>query len=332
MTLRTSLYRNLDTVYCEEVGSAVLDERLLNKNGRAAVMIARDLFDWPIGTQIPRVADYAQKFQVGNGTVQGAIHVLAQMGAIQLETRGQFGTFLTGINRGQTRTVAGLGPLMGSMPLPYSPRYEGLATALYEVAGRRETPVSLNYMRGGYTRLDALMRGQVDFTVISAMAYDMVSKENTGLVAVATLPQQSYVGDHAILLHDPKAGGIADGMLVGVDPNSIDQMELTRAECNGHAVKLVEAPYTVLLDRLIRRQIDAVIWNADEVQIRHPGITIRPLQSDAGQALSLRHTQAAFITRPDRYGVMELLRDMLDPAALTAVQIEVLTGQRLPSY
>lgn len=314
----------------EEARPFVLDERLLNKNGRAAVMIARELFDWQSGTQILRVADYAHKLQVGNGTIQGALHVLVEMGAIQLETRGQFGTFLVGIDRNQTRAVAGLGPLLGSIPLPYSRRYEGLATALYEVATRRGTPISLNYMRGGAARIDALMRGQVDFTVISAMAYDLVSKNGPGLVAV--LPEGTYVGHHAILLHDAAAPGIADGMRVGVDSNSIDQVELTRAECSGRRVTMVEAPYTVLLDKLLRQEIDAVVWNADEVQVRHPGITVRPLQSEAGRDISQRHTRAALVTRADRHGVMELLREVMDPAALAAVQIEVLTGARLPSY
>lgn len=310
----------------------MLDERLLNKNGRAAVMIARELFDWQIGTQILRVADYAQKFQVGNGTIQGALHVLVEMGAIALETRGQYGTFLTGIDRNQTRSVAGLGPLLGSIPLPYSRRYEGLATALYEVAARRGTSISLNYMRGGSTRVDALMRGQVDFTVISAMACDLVQQSGNGLMAVAVLPEGTYVGDHAVLVADAAATGIVGGMTVGVDPSSIDQMELTQAECSGRQVTLLEAPYTMLLDKLLRREIDAVIWNADEIQVRHPDILVRPLQSDAGRALSRRHTRAALVARGDRHGVVELLRDVMDPAALTAVQADVLTGSRLPSY
>jgi hypothetical protein len=310
----------------------VLDERLLNKNGRAAVMIARELFDWQVGTQILRVADYAEKFQVGNGTIQGALHVLAEMGAIQLETRGQFGTFLTGIDRNQTRTVAGLGPLLGSMPLPYSRRYEGLATAFYEVAARGGASISLNYMRGGSTRGDALRRGQVDFTVISAMAFDMAGKGEPGLTAIAILPEGTYVGDHAVLLVDPAAGGIADGMKVGLDPSSIDQLELTRAECSGRRVSLVEAPYTVLLDKLLRREIDAVIWNADEVQVRHPDISVRPLQSEVGREVSRRRTRAALVARADRHGVVDLLRNVMNPAALTAVQAEVLAGQRLPSY
>jgi len=310
----------------------MLDDRLLNKNGRAAVMIARELFDWQVGTQILRVADYAQKFQVGNGTIQGALHVLVEMGAIQLETRGQFGTFLAGIDRNQARSVAVLGPLLGSIPLPYSRRYEGLATALYEVAARRGTPISLNFMRGGSTRVDALMRGQVDFTVISAMAFDLVKQTGAGLTAVAELPEGTYVGDHAILMADAAARGIADGMTVGVDPTSIDQVELTRAECGDRHIAVVEAPYTVLLDKLLRREIDAVIWNADEVQVRHPDISVRPLQSEAGRNLSRRHTRAALVARADRHGVVELLREVMDPAALSAVQTEVLTGTRLPSY
>lgn len=295
-------------------------------------MIARELFDWQVGTQILRVADYAQKFQVGNGTIQGALHVLSEMGAIQLETRGQFGTFLVGIDRNQTRAVAGLGPLLGSTPLPYSRRYEGLATALYEMAARRSTAISLNYMRGGSTRVGALMRGQVDFVVISAMAYDLTCDQEPGLTAVAILPEGTYVGDHALLMNDQADGGISDGMKVGVDPTSIDQMELTRAEVDGRRVTLVQAPYTVLLDKLLRREIDAVIWNADDVQVRHPGISVRPLQSVAGRAMNRRHTQAALVARADRHGVAELLRQVMDPAVLTAIQDEVLSGQRLPSY
>lgn len=313
-------------------GGGVLDERLLNKNGRAAVMIARELFDWQVGAQILRVADYARKLTVGNGTVQGALHLLSELGAIHLETRGQLGTYLVGIDRNQTRAVAGLGPLLGSIPLPYSRRYEGLATALYEVATRRGLSLSLNYMRGGAARIAALMRGQVDFTVVSAMAYEIALASNPELMAVAVLPQGTYVGDHALLLQNPNELGIADGMLVGVDPSSIDQVELTRAECSGRQVTMVEAPYTVLLEKLLRREIDALTWNADDVQVRHPDITVRQLRSDGGRELSRRRTEAALVTRADRHGVVELLREVMDPAALTAVQGDVLSGARLPSY
>lgn len=304
----------------------------MSKNGLAAVLIARELFDWPLGAQIPRVADYARRLGVGNGTVQEALHVLSEVGAIRLESRGHHGTFLVEIDRKQTRAVAGLGGLLGSMPLPYSRRYEGLATALYEVAAQREMPLSLNYMRGGVARLDALSRGKVDFTVVSAMAYDLGQRTQEELTLIALLPEGSYVGDHALLLADPEASAIADGMVVGVDPNSVDQVELTRAECEGRRVSLVEAPYTILLERLLRHEIDAVVWNADEVQVRHPRISVRPLQAEASTRLSRRHTRAAVVARADRPGMVELLREVLDPQRLTEVQAEVLAGRRLPSY
>lgn len=309
-----------------------VDERLMSKNGRVAVLIARELFDTPVGAQIPRVTDYARRMGVGNGTVQEALHVLTAMGAIQLESRGQFGTFLVGIDRMQTRKVAGLGGMLGSMPLPYSRRYEGLATALYEVASRREMPLSLNYMRGGVMRLDALMRANIDFTVVSAMAFEVHQRTGHDLTLIALLPEGTYVGDHAVLFSDPREESIRDGMVLGVDPNSIDQVELTRAETTGHRVRLVEAPYTVLLDKLLRNEIDALIWNADEVQIRHPGVVVRPLQSEVSRQLSRQHTQAAVVARADRAGVVELLRQVLDPDDLAQVQAEVLSGLRLPSY
>lgn len=304
----------------------------MSKNGRAAALIARELFDWPLGTQIPRVSDYVRRFGVGNGTVQGAIQLLTEMGAIQVEPRGQFGTFLTGANRALARSLAGLGPLVGSMPLPYSRRYEGLATAIYEIASRSGLNLSLTYMRGGATRLGALMRGQIDFTVLSALALDVEAEHADDLAVISLLPKGTYVGDHAILLADPEAPGITDGMAVGVDPSSIDQVELTRAESQDRRVTLVEAPYTILMERLLLREIDAVIWNADEVQVRHPGIAIRPLQSEKSRRLSRRHTCAAVVARKDRAGVVEMLQAVLDPAALAAVQAEVLAGTRLPSY
>lgn len=304
----------------------------MSKNGRAAVLIARELADWQVGTQIPRVSDFARRLGFGNGTIQDALQVLADMGAVQLEPRGHLGTFLVGIDRLQTRIVAGLGGILGSMPLPYSRRYEGLATALYEAAARKNVSLSLNYMRGGVTRLDALLRGKVDFTVMSAMAYDLHQRDLPELALIALLPEGTFVGDHAVMLADPDAEGITDGMTVGVDPASIDQVELTRAETADRQVTVTEAPYTVLLEKLLRREIDAVIWNADEIHMRHPGVAVRPLQSERSQRMMRRHTRAAVVARAERAGVVELLQDVLDPAALAAIQAEVLTGARLPSY
>jgi hypothetical protein len=309
-----------------------LQSGLLRKYGRVAMQIARDMLALRPGDRIPRIQDYARRCETGNGTVQNALKSLQEAGAVRLEARGHQGTFLLEANYRLLREIAGLSSLLGLMPLPYTSRYEGLASGLYEVFRRHDVDFRLGYMRGARNRLQTLQRGQCDFVVLSGLAAELAVREG-GLTEVMRLGPETYVSGHGILLADPaRHQGIEDGMRVGVDPHTLDQQWLTVQECQGKQVELVEISYSHLLDLLRQRQIDAAIWNLDEIPRDTGGIGIVPLQDAVTSALARRNTEAVIVIDAQRPDLERLLPEVVDTATLMQVQQEVLTGRRIPSY
>src|SRR5699024_4404765 len=109
-------------------------ESLFSKNGLAARKIAKKLIHVEEGGRIPRVEDFAQTLSIGRRTIQEGFRVLSNMHALKVESRGYLGTYLVYKNIHLLKEIAGEGALVGAMPLPYSRRYEGLATGLIEVS------------------------------------------------------------------------------------------------------------------------------------------------------------------------------------------------------
>ena len=112
---------------------------------------------------------------LGRGTVQGALRLLEEMGAIRLESRGHLGTFLSRKDDQALWEIAGMSHVVGVMPLPYSRKYEGLATGLVEAFREINVPFNLAFMRGSTHRIDALQSGRYDFAVVSGLAAELAN-------------------------------------------------------------------------------------------------------------------------------------------------------------
>src|SRR5690606_6464418 len=169
---------------------------LFSKNGLAAQKIAKELISINEGERIPRVDDFVQSLDLGRGTVQGALKVLEELRAIQLDSRGHLGTFLIHKNIHVLKEIAGVGSLMGAMPLPYSPLYEGLGTGLIEVSDMVHDRINLAYMRGSKQRLEGLNSRRYDFVVMSLLAAEEEMERHDHLQIAINFGPQTYVTAH----------------------------------------------------------------------------------------------------------------------------------------
>ncbi|MEV7425703.1 MULTISPECIES: GntR family transcriptional regulator YhfZ [unclassified Streptomyces] len=308
------------------------DERFLTRNGLAAQQLAVLLLKYEPDARLPRIRDFAEKLGVGNGTVQAALQILERAGAIETTARGHLGTFLVGSDRAALWRLSGLGTLLAAMPLPYSRRYEGLATGLrsaFEAAG---APFAITFMRGAGARTAALLAGKVDLVVLSRFAADRLIEEHP-VELVADLGPATYVGAHGLLLRhglDPDAPGLR----VAVDPASEDQRMLAERAFAGRTdIEWVEASYMHLRDLFERDRADATVWNLDEVQaLLGESVDVRPLGDEVTRELSLRNSSAAVIGRAEGATALGAVRDSLDLSVITDLQAEVLRGERTPMY
>ncbi|MFI7243679.1 GntR family transcriptional regulator YhfZ [Streptomyces qinglanensis] len=310
------------------------DERFLTRNGLAARQLALLLLEYEPERRLPRVRDFAEELGCGNGTVQGALRLLEEAGAIETAARGHLGTFLVRSDRSILWRLSGLGTLLAAMPLPYSRRYEGLATGLRAAFDDAGTPFGITFMRGAGSRATALLEGKADLVVLSRYAADRLIEEYPeDLSLVVDLGPTTYVGAHGVLLREG-ASLDAPGLRVAVDHASEDQRLLAERAFAGRAdVEWIECSYMQLLDLLVQDEADATVWNLDEVQGRlGEGIEVLPLGDEIARDLSLRNSSAAVIGRAESVAALHAIRDAIDTERVTKLQSAVVRGDRMPSY
>ncbi|AXK33221.1 GntR family transcriptional regulator [Streptomyces armeniacus] len=308
------------------------EERFLTRNGLAARQLAALLLHHEPDSRLPRLRDFAGELKVGNGTVQTGLQLLEEAGAIETKARGHLGTYLIRADRALLWRLAGLGTLLAAMPLPYSHRYEGLATGLRAAFEQSGAPFAITFMRGAATRLSALLEGKVDLVVLSRFAADRVLAEHP-VRLLADLGPATYVGAHGLLLRRGVPLETA-GLRVAMDSSSEDLRALaSRAFGRRDDIAWIEASYMQLRDLFARGEVDATVWNLDEVRDHlGPDIDVLPLGDEITRDLALRNSRAAVISRAEGTRALDAVRESLDFSLVTGIQSEVLRGERVPLY
>ncbi|WP_425508057.1 GntR family transcriptional regulator YhfZ [Streptomyces bathyalis] len=308
------------------------DERFLTRNGMAARQLAALLLNHEADTRLPRLRDFAGELKVGNGTVQAGLQLLEEAGAVETRARGHLGTFLVHADRAILWRLAGLGTLLAAMPLPYSHRYEGLATGLRAAFEQAGAPFAITFMRGASTRLGALLEGKADLVVLSRFAADRIAEDHP-VELVADLGPGTYVGSHGLLLRRGTALG-TKGLRVAVDSSSEDlRMLAARAFARREDIEWVESSYMQLRELFAQGRVDATVWNLDEVRDHlGPDVEVLPLDEEITSELASRNSSAALIGRTGESSALDAVRASLDFGMVTDVQGEVLRGERVPLY
>ena len=143
-------------------------QKLLSKNGLSTMALAKEFMSCDIGSKIPTVSELNEKIGLARGTIQNSIKFLQDNGAIKLESKGHLGTYLISKNTLILLAFAGITSIVGVMPLPYSKKYEGLATGLIvTMENQYSIPASMAYMRGAENRIAMLLAERYDFAIVS---------------------------------------------------------------------------------------------------------------------------------------------------------------------
>lgn len=302
-----------------------LHDALMSRAGAAATAIAVDLLGRSPGERIPTVAEYASRFQVGIHTVQRALAVLERAG-VALSPHGRNGTYLVAVERSRLWSIAMRDALVGFMPLPYSRRYEGLATGLRDSLVSVGIPFSMAYMPGARLRLQSLRAGS-SFAVVSALAYREATQAGAQVDVVLNLMAGSFVASHGVIW---RRGPRPVRPRVGVDQNSFDQMLLSHAEFLEQA-EFVPAHYMQLVELVRRGALDAAVWALDAV-LPDETIELGPLTQPGAIDLDQLATAATLVVAAGDAPVARFLKDYVSVERVLQTQAEVLTGARAPAY
>ncbi len=305
---------------------------LVSKQGVAVLKLAQMLLTHEKGDRLEPIQYYAETYNTGVGTIQAAVAYLQEIEAIKLDTRGHLGTFILDINYPMVWSLTRQNHIVGGMPLPYSRRLEGLATGLHEAFEQVGIALNMVYMRGSLNRLQNLDQEKFDFAILSRFAFNNALKRGSAIEEVLSLGIGSYVSQHIILLADHEKQEIEDGMRVGIDPSSIDQVLLTKAACQDKQVEYVEINYMNLMTAMTKGQIDVTIWVEDDFYASSLPFRAVPLNASQKATTFQENTEAVIAVGLNNSLVIHTLRSIINTELVCSIQKQVMSGQLLPIY
>lgn len=301
---------------------------LLSKNGLATMALAKEFLKYPLGSKVPTVSDFCDNLKLSRGTVQNSLKLLTENKAIKLESKGHMGSYLIHKNIRLLLTFADITSIVGTMPLPYSKKYEGLASGLIvAMENIYDIPTSMAYMRGAKNRIGMLLMKRYDYAIVSKYAANEYLKTYNNITIVKSFGEHSYLSEHVLVLGNKDASNIEDGMSVGVDFDSIDHRDLTIRACEGKAVHFVPMEYSQILQRVMSGEIDAAIWNVDEIADKTIKVNYHKIQE-----LDPIYSEAVMVVSNERPEIAHLLTDLVDVDTVLNIQKLVVAGKITPSY
>lgn len=301
------------------------EEKKLNKKNRSVLFVARELLFSKVGERIAPVTEYSEKYGISVGLIQRAFVLLQNEGAIKLDKRGVLGSFVKEINNEILLEKSDLGFLVGVMPLPYSKRYEGLATGIKNNFQNYNLNYYFAYMSGSGVRLSFLRKGIYDFAVVSRLAYEIERERNGDIESVFEFGANSYVSKHVLL----KAPGVKKIVKIGVDRNSEDQKFLTKEFLGDSNYEFVEIDYNETLKLLENKIVDGIIWNYDEIEEKSIKMEYDELPENK---ILKKANEAVLVISRRNDNLRKLSRKIIDVDYIREIQQKVLTNQILPTY
>lgn len=302
-----------------------------NKQGEVAIQIASILLELEIGSRIPNISELSAKLNVGAGTVQTALKMLETEQAIKVQSRGHQGTTLESLDRILLWKLTGQPWVFGSMPLPYTSRLEGFATAIYKQFERVELPFNIQYMRGGKSRLQKLSAGAFHFAICSKNAAILAQKDYDNLEILFEFDAHSYMDQPAIVFSNDEVTEIKDGMKIGIDSFSYDHVYLNEYVCKDKQVTFVPVKYSELSEKLKQGEIDASLWNLDEIKAKFSAKNIHLIEDSVIDEI-IDAGKAVIVIRSDDKRLKLMLPDILDMESIRQIQEDVIQKRMLPSY
>lgn len=299
------------------------------KTGVVVNRLARDFLTRRKGDRIPSISEYQEKLGVSRGTIQNGLNYLKERNAVTLISRGHMGTFIEALDYHRLQECSFNKEILGSMPLPYTLCYQGLATALFHVM----SPYAFNlvYARGSGSRLRLLASDVCQFYVCSRFAAEEAIRTHGDIEIAVDLGPGTYLTRHMLVFREPGKQVIEPGMRVAFDRDSMDHRHLTElmiGDVPGVILTEMKAHQTV---RAIQSgQADAGVWNLDEIlESGYTGLNMVPIPITPETE---KYSSAVFVVSRDNQEIAQLLRQAIRPDTVRQIQNAVREGRMDADY
>ncbi|MCG7406972.1 hypothetical protein MH117_06035 [Paenibacillus sp. ACRRX] len=306
-----------------------MNTQLYQKSGLALMHLARIMMTVKKGDRLQTITEYEKEIGFARGTIQNAINRLKQSGAIELESKGHSGTYVTDIDYKKVWEHTGWDICSGAMPLPYSKLYEGMATGLYRSFQQFGAELSMAYVRGSRIRLQMLSKGAYDFAVVSLLAAQQAIASGEEIEIALQFGEHSYLSKHVLVVADPHITKIEDGMTVAIDRKSTDQSMITQRLCEGKNITLVEMSYSQIVSSIMSRRIDVGVWNLDEIKDKELPVIYRDITDIDGID---NVSTAAVVTAKSNKGMRHIIKEIIAVDTVLNIQQQVVRCEIDPSY
>ncbi|RRD96254.1 GntR family transcriptional regulator [Clostridiales bacterium COT073_COT-073] len=304
---------------------------LMSKNGQIVVQLSRNFLSYQEGQRLPTISQFVEEYKVARGTVQSALRYLSESGAVTLQARGHLGTYVINIDYQRLWTISGHGAILGLMPLPYTKRYEGMATGLYQSFCQAKIPFNLAYMRGARHRLEMLEQGVYHFAIVSKLAVEDMMTHGKKFKIIHQFSEESYVTEHGIILRQGLKR-LESGLKIALDESSPDQTLLTKKECQGIEVVYVPMSYNQILSCLETGEVDAAIWNLDELQEKNISVHLVPLQNKEARKFDRAGNRAVIAIDFANSYIGDIMAKLVDFSEIEKIQQLVVGHKKIPMY
>ncbi len=295
-----------------------MNRKLLNKHGTVTADLARSIMALDAGDRLPTIIEMTEAFSVSRGVVQNAIGFLEEEGCIVLSRCGKLGTVLEKVDYKKLYDFTGWNPVVGAMPVPFNDSFRSLAAALHTECRRFPVESSVIYASGAVIRQSMLKKDFLDYIVTSVAAARHIVNADPDVELLFELPDCWYEEPYCLLFIDSAETEIRDGMRVGVDPDTIDQMELTKALCRGKNVELVPMPFESTIEMIHDRSIDCSVIRREKWLHENLALSPRPIPPTDYPAADT--TIPAILVNKNNYGIRPFLQKHLSPAGIAEAQ------------
>ena len=250
---------------------------------------------------------------------------LQEEGALEIERRGVLGSYIKKINNEILMEKSVFGSLVGVMPLPYSKRYEGLATGIKNNFENYKVNFYFAYMSGSEVRVNLLRKGIYDFAIVSRLAYEIEKEKCDDIDVIFGFGEKSYVSRHVLL----KAEGVGKIRKIGVDKNSEDQKYMTKKCITSKNCEYIEINYNETLKLLKNNIVDAIIWNYDEIEEKQIKIDYEELPN---KEVLNKANEAVLVIKKQNQMLRKLTEKIINVEYIGEIQKKVLENKMLPAY
>lgn len=292
--------------------------------------LGKYLIQLQVGDRLASIRTLADTFQTSIGSISNALNMIEENGMVTIDRRGRMGSFLKEKSLSLLWELSETCPIVIGLTPTTNLRYEGLATGIKKVLSAAGIEAYMIFIRGSYTRLNALREERCHVIVTSSFAAGELCGRSEEILL--RLPETSFVSGHRVF-YRANSEDLSRSYRVAIDRDSIDQARLTEMEFAGSDVEFVPVTYTQIHRLLKEGHIDAAVWTVDDM-MSHTGSIIldRPLSDDVIRQVKGKDTSAVLIGRAREESVRAVIHAAIRPDELIEIQDKVLAGQILPEY